>query len=433
MPKPDPHGARAGALALLTGVLEDRVPLAELVARSSGPFSALPPGDRARAQRLATETLRHLRTCDQMLGPYLRLAPRLYVHNALRLATYELMALGEASHGVVSAAVDLVRRAQPGSKAPGLVNAVLRKVAQRDREDWTSAPPPSLPKAFRKPLVAAWGSKTVAAMELVQAKMPPLDLSMKDSGKTEYWAERLHGAVLASGSVRLPAGQHVRGLEGYEQGAWWVQDAAAALPARCLGDVSGMRVMDLCAAPGGKTLQLAAAGADVTALDVSAQRMTRLSENLSRTGLTARCVVADALEYTPDAEFDAILLDAPCSASGTVRRHPDLPYLRDLTELTEVTSLQAALLDKAVEWLRPGGRLVYATCSLMPEEGEAQANAVLERHPILEQTTLADVVSNNGLPATCLMQDGGIRLRPDIWAEQGGMDGFFIAGFTKLS
>lgn len=432
MANQDPHGARAGALTLLGGVLEDGVSLADLLARDTGLFAGLSPQDKARAQRLATETLRHLRTCDQMLGPYLRLAPRLYVHNALRLATYEMMALGEASHGVVSAAVDLVRRAQPDSKAPGLVNAVLRKVAQRDRAEWTAAPPSGLPKAFRKPLVSAWGGKTIAAMERVFAQTPPLDLTVKDPDRVQDWAERLKATVLPNGSLRLPAGQHVRALEGYEEGAWWVQDAAAALPAMCLGDLLGANVLDMCAAPGGKTLQLAAGGATVTALDLSKARMTRVTENLSRTGLAADCVVADALTYQPNTLFDAILLDAPCSASGTVRRHPDLPYLRDLTDLADVAALQSALFDKAVALLRPGGRLVYATCSLMPEEGETQAEAALLRHKALACIPLDGEAAAAGLPEICLTSTGALRLRPELWAETGGLDGFFIAAFTKL-
>ncbi|MEM9395232.1 MAG: transcription antitermination factor NusB [Pseudomonadota bacterium] len=432
MPDEDSHSARAGALALMTGVLEDGVALADLTGRKTGAFAALQPNDRARAQRLATETLRHLRTCDQMLGPFLRMAPRLYVHNALRLATYEILGTRAAAHGVVSAAVDLVRRAQPDSKAPGLVNAVLRNVARRDPADWSSAPPASLPKPFRKPLVAAWGSKTVAAMEGVQAQTPPLDLTLKDPAEAKVWASRLDARVLPSGSLRLDAGQHVSALAGYDDGAWWVQDAAAALPAQCLGEIAGNRVLDMCAAPGGKTLQLVASGAAVTALDISETRMARVQENLARTGLTAQRVVADALEFKPDEQFDAILLDAPCSASGTVRRHPDLPYLRDLNDLSGVVALQASLLDQAVAWLRPRGRLVYATCSLMPSEGEAQAEAALARHPDLRQDDLSRFTVEFGLPEACAVPGGGMRLRPDMWADEGGLDGFFIAAFTKL-
>ncbi|WP_425093186.1 RsmB/NOP family class I SAM-dependent RNA methyltransferase [Tropicimonas sp. S265A] len=430
---PEKHAARAAALWLMTGVLEDGISLADLLSRGSGPMTTLVPEDRARAQRLATETLRHLRTCDQMLGPHLRLAPRLFVHNALRLATYEIMGTGAASHGVVNAAVDLVRAAQPDSKAPGLVNAVLRNIARRDPAEWQAATPASLPKPFRKPLVAAWGGKIVTAMEAVQVHVPPLDLTLKAQEDAATWAETLGARVLPGGSLRLPAGQQVSALPGYAEGAWWVQDAAAALPARLLAAQSSERVLDMCAAPGGKTLQLAATGAKVTALDISEARMRRVSENLARTRLAAKPIVEDALNYTPPMLFDAILLDAPCSASGTVRRHPDLPYLRDLSDLADITALQARLFDRAVGLLRPGGRLVFATCSLMPEEGEAQAATALTRHANLRAWDLEPKCAEMDLPAEWVTDGGALRLRPDHWAEIGGVDGFFIAGFTKAS
>jgi 16S rRNA (cytosine967-C5)-methyltransferase len=233
--------------------------------------------------------------------------------------------------------------------------------------------------------------------------------------------------MLPTGSLRLADKGQVSGLPGYEAGGWWVQDAAAALAVRLLGDVSGLRVLDLCAAPGGKTLQLASLGAKVTALDLSGPRMLRLSENLVRTGLSASLVIADALQWEPEAGFDAILLDAPCSATGTIRRHPDLPFIKDGSELAELVVLQAALLDRALGWLSPGGRLVYCTCSLLPDEGEGQLAAALARHPglIVQQPALA------GVDPAWITPQGGLRLRPDYWAEQGGMDGFFMVALTK--
>lgn len=420
--------ARAAALALLNGVLAEGVSLSDQLARKTGPLTGLAPPDRARAQRLATGTLRHLRTCDQMLGPHLRMLPYPPIHNILRLGTYELCAMGEAPHGVVSAAVDLARAVDPQSKAPGLVNAVLRNVARAGRESWTTAPPPALPKPFRKALVKVWGGKTVAAMEAAHANPVPMDLTLKDPAARAAWAAQLGGVDLPTGSLRLSDAGQVSTLPGYADGSWWVQDAAAALPAQALGAQPGDRVLDLCAAPGGKTLQLAAAGADVTALDISEGRCARLRENLARTGLQAGIVVADALSYVPEALFDAVLLDAPCSATGTVRRHPDLPYLRDLTELADVTTLQSALIDRAVACLRPGGRLVFATCSLLPAEGEDQAAAALSRHPSLKAESLAELP---GITADWLTETGALRLRPDYWPDQGGLDGFFIAAFTK--
>jgi 16S rRNA (cytosine967-C5)-methyltransferase len=222
------------------------------------------------------------------------------------------------------------------------------------------------------------------------------------------------------------AGQ-VSALPGYDSGDWWVQDAAAALAARMLAVVPGEKVLDVCAAPGGKTLQLSAAGADVTALDISEPRMARVAENLARTGLAAQLVVADALHWTPDGLFDAVLLDAPCSATGTIRRHPELPFLKDGSELAELTALQAALLDRALGFLKPGGRLVFCTCSLLPDEGEAQLTAALARHPGL--TVLRPALP--GIDPAWITPEGGLRLRPDYWADKGGMDGFFMTCLKK--
>jgi 16S rRNA (cytosine967-C5)-methyltransferase len=257
----------------------------------------------------------------------------------------------------------------------------------------------------------------VTAIEAVQAGEPPLDLTLRPGFPAP------EGETLPTGSLRLTGAGQVSALPGYAEGGWWVQDAAAALPARLLDAQPGERVLDLCAAPGGKTLQLAAAGAKVTALDISETRMTRLRANLTRTGLMAELVVADALAWEPAGAFDAILLDAPCSATGTIRRHPDLPFIKDGSDLAGLVALQARLLDRALGWLKPGGRLVFATCSLLPEEGEAQLAGALARHPglVVEQAQLP------GVPAAWWTAEGGLRLRPDNWADRGGMDGFFMA------
>ena len=223
------------------------------------------------------------------------------------------------------------------------------------------------------------------------------------------------------GSVQVSA------LPGYEEGDWWVQDAAAALPARMLNARLGEKVADLCAAPGGKTMQLAATGADVFAIDINEYRLKRVTENLGRCGLTATIVAADALEWGPDQPLDAILLDAPCSATGTIRRHPDMPFIRDGYGVAELIELQTAMLDHALTLLRPGGRLVYATCSLIPDEGEVQIEEALQRHPGLtvEHPTL------DGIEPAWITPEGGLRLRPDYWADLGGMDGFYMACLRK--
>ncbi len=401
-------GARAAAVAMLDAVLGEGRMLSDLAEPE-----ALPPGDRARARRLAEEVLRRVEPADARLAPLLRKAPPPTVRNILRLAVVE-MALGGAPHGVVNAAVALARQGRRTQHLAGLVNAVLRAVPQGP---FTAVQ--KLPRWMRQPMVHAWGREVVAAIEAAHAAGAPLDLTVRAG------AEVPEGEVLPTGSLRLagPVGQ-VSALAGYGQGGWWVQDAAAALAVRLLDPQPKERIIDLCAAPGGKTLQLAAAGAEVTAVDISEARLARLRENLARTGLAAQLVAADALDWAPpDGPVEAVLLDAPCSATGTLRRHPDLPFVKDGSEVAGLAALQAALIDRAVAMLRPGGRLVFATCSVLPEEGEAQLAAALSRHPGL-RVERAEIP---GVDPGWWTEGGGLRLRPDYWADRGGMDGFFLA------
>ncbi|MBJ3764128.1 RsmB/NOP family class I SAM-dependent RNA methyltransferase [Maribius pontilimi] len=410
--------ARVAALALLGDVLEGQRLLSEVL----GPrLDALAPPDRARAQRLAVGTLRWMDRADRALGPFVRMKPWPEIHNILRLAIFEIYEGGTPAHAAVAAAVDLARATDRGAGQAGMVNGVLRNVERAG--GWQALPLPRLPKWLRKPLLKTYGKEVVAAMEAAFADGAPVDLSVKDD--PAGWAERLGGTVLPTGSVRLDMPGQISALPGFADGAWWVQDAAAAVPARALGDVAGARVLDMCAAPGGKTLQLAAAGAQVTALDLSEARMARVGENLARCGLAAEIVVADALDYAA-APFDAVLLDAPCSATGTLRRHPDLPRAKAAQDFAPLIALQARLLDRALTLVKPGGRVVFCTCSLLPEEGEAQVDAALARHPglVLDR----DALQVDGIdPAWIGAQ--GLRLRPDYWADAGGMDGFFVAAF----
>uniref|UniRef100_UPI0018EF1154 RsmB/NOP family class I SAM-dependent RNA methyltransferase n=1 Tax=Paracoccus binzhouensis TaxID=2796149 RepID=UPI0018EF1154 len=381
----------------------------------------LPPPDRARARRLALEVLRREGRCDLLLAPMLARRPRPEIMRILRLATVEMLALAEAPHGAVNAAVALARASgQKGQAAAGMVNAVLRKVAGA-AEPWARLAPQKLPAWLRGPIVAAWGEEVARAIEAAHEAGAPLDLTPKGAD--------CPGEALPTGSHRLPAGTQISALPGYEAGDWWVQDAAAALAARLLDPRPGERIADLCAAPGGKTLQLAAAGAEVTALDISEPRLARVAENLARCRLSARLVAADALDWRPDQPLDAVLLDAPCSATGTIRRHPELPRIRDGAGLAELTGLQARLLDHALELLKPGGRLVYATCSLLPAEGEDQLAAALARHPGL----VVEPPQAAGIEPGWITPQGGLRLRPDLWPERGGMDGFFIARLRKTA
>ncbi|PZQ97792.1 MAG: 16S rRNA methyltransferase [Cereibacter sphaeroides] len=413
--------ARVAAVAILDAILGERMILAEVLAFPNGPLHGLSPSDRGRAQRLALTTLRHMEQADRVLAPHLRRAPPRTVANVLRLGVVELAVEGAAAHGVVNACVDIVRRGRKTGHMAGLVNAVLRKLSA-ETDLFAAMPPQRMPMWLRQPLVHAWGRPAVTAMEAVQAQIPPLDLTLKPG------ASPIEGAIpLPTGSWRLNGAGQVSALPGYASGDWWVQDAAAALPARLLDAQPGERVLDLCAAPGGKTLQLAAAGADVTALDISPQRLKRLIENLTRCGLKAQVVTADALEWQPAELFDAVLLDAPCSATGTVRRHPDLPFAKDGSEISNLIDLQSRLIDRALGFLKPGGRLVFCTCSLLPDEGEVQLASALSRHPglKLEEPALA------GVPEDWRAVGGGLRTRPDYWPERGGIDGFFMARLRR--
>lgn len=412
--------ARAAAVAAMTAVTVDGRLLSEALPRAT---AHLEPGEKARAGRLATGALRWAGRSDRLLGPHLRLRPEDRVLNLMRLALYEIFEDGAPSHAAVDGAVSLAN----GSKA-GLVNAVVRNVLRRNPV-WDDVALPTLPKWLRKPLVAAWGKQATAAMEAVHVQEVPLDLTLRDPACAADWAKRLGGEVLPTGSLRLTKAGQVSALPGFDEGAWWVQDAGAAVAARVLGAQPGESVLDLCAAPGGKTMQLAAAEADVTALDISEDRMERVRENLARTGLSAEIVVADALEWVPDQPFDAILLDAPCTATGTLRRHPDLAYAKDGSGIDKLFRVQTAMLNRALGWLKPGGRLVYCTCSLLPAEGESQVAAVLDRHPAV---TLAQV-AGDWLDPDWQTGTGALRLRPDHWADRGGIDGFFIARLEKPS
>ena len=412
---------RRAAVALLDGVLGDGRMLSDLTGR----LDRLAPEDRARAQRLAVTVLRELERADRVLAPYLKKKPPLTVLNVLRLGTVELCAEGAAAHGVVHAGVEIVARGRRTGHLKGLANAVLRRVSEAGGDAWAKLPPSRLPGWLRQPLVAAWGRPAVTAMETAQAKGAPLDLTAKTDAETV--AKAVGGMLTPTGSVRLETPGQVSALPGYKAGDWWVQDAAAALPAKILAPQPGEHVLDLCAAPGGKTLQLAAAGATVTAVDISEARMARVSENLDRTGLKADFRIADAMDIT--GTFDAVLVDAPCSATGTLRRHPDLPFVKDGSDFVGLFDLQARLIDHAATLLRPGGRMVFCTCSLLPDEGEVQIEEALSRHP--ELTVDPTALKVPGVAAEWLSEEGGLRLRPDYWPEIGGMDGFYIALLRK--
>ena len=411
--------ARSGALRLRAGV-RDGLSLSD----QAGALKAMAPQDQARAARLAAEVLRHQARADAVIAAYVTRRPSPQVVDILRLATLELLELGGAAHGTVDAAVTLARGlGQKGQAAAGMVNAVLRRIA--GHPGWADLPPQPMPAWLRDPVAAAYGEDTARAIEAAHQAGAPLDLTPKPAIPVEIEGAR----PLPTGSWRIQNPVQVSALPGYDRGDWWVQDAAAALPVRLLDPRPGEHIADLCAAPGGKTLQLAAAGAQAVAVDISPTRLRRVAENLKRCGLTAELVAADALDWRPDAALDAVLLDAPCSATGTIRRHPDLPFLRDGSGIPALIDLQARLIDHALSLIPPGGRLVYAVCSLLPDEGEAQIAAALARHPGL-------TVEPPALPGTdpaWITPEGGLRTRPDHWPDRGGMDGFFMARLRKAA
>lgn len=388
--------------------------------------------DRAFARLLLATTLRRLGQIDALLDQCLEkpLAPAAWVvRDALRLGATQLLFLDTPAHAAVNSAVALVRTAGWDGLA-GLANAVLRRLAREGRS-WLADQDAALlntPSWLWNAWSAAYGETRTRAIVMAHLSEAPLDLTVKSD--PVGWAARLGGQVLPTGTVRLRDAGAVESLPGYGEGAWWVQDCAAALPARLLGDVRGKHVVDLCAAPGGKTAQLIAAGALVTALDRSARRMRRLTENLSRLGYEARAEVAEADSWVPASPIDAVLLDAPCSATGTIRRHPDAPFLKKPEDIALFAATQDRLLSAALNMLPRGGRLVYAVCSLQAEEGPERIATLLDRGASARRVPIA--ADEIGGLAESITADGDLHTFPYQLAEQGGMDAFFAARLEKL-
>jgi 16S rRNA (cytosine967-C5)-methyltransferase len=426
--------ARAVALDLLGAVLWRRQALDEALA-AHRELPLLEPRDRAFARQLIATTLRRLGQIDALIAHALeaplpeRARP---VTGILRLGVAQLAFLGTPSHAAVSTAVDLVETIGH-RKMKGLINAVLRRLAREVEGLVASQDAARLntPDRLWQSWCAAYGETVTRAIAAAHLQDPPLDLMLRDPSAVEEWAARLEGAVLPTGTIRRPDAGLVTELPGYADGAGWVQDAAASLPARLLGDVAGKIVIDLCAAPGGKTAQLAAAGARVIAVDRSPSRVTRLKENLARLSLTADCVIADATTWRPSAPASLVLLDAPCTATGTIRRHPDIPHLKSAEDVARLTQLQARLLDNAVAMLAPGGMLIYGVCSLEAEEGRRQIEQLLARGAPLRRRPI-DAAEIGGL-AQCVTADGDLRTLPCHLADGGGLDGFFVARLIKES
>ena len=407
---------REAAFDLISAVLDRHRPLEEALDR-------LPPleaRDRAAAHRLAASVLRRLGSLDAVLDPLLRKAPPVPVRHILRLGAAGLLLVQAPAHAAVATAVTLART-RGFSAFAGLVNAVLRRVSATGQDALDALDGPVLDTPAW--LWASWGAEARVIARAHQ-DTAPIDLTPRPGAEPPAGGE-----TLPTGSVRFPAGTRVADLPGYHEGAFWVQDAAAALPARLLRPGAGQRVADLCAAPGGKTAQLAASGAHVVAVERDASRIARLRENLARLRLPAEVVHADAAEWSAPELFDAVLLDAPCSATGTIRRHPDVARLRSPRDVAALTGVQDRLLASAGRLLRPGGRLVYAACSLQPEEGAPRVERlVAEGGWRIDPFTPEELA---GLPEARTVE-GYMRTHPGMWAERGGMDGFFAARLIWL-
>jgi 16S rRNA (cytosine967-C5)-methyltransferase len=410
--------ARKAALRMLDAVMRTGQPLDQAVTMAA---KGLESSDRALAIAIAQEVLRWTPDFDLLIDSQTRLplAEDAKARMVLRMALAQMLRLSTPPHAAIATSLPLL---EGGPRR--LVHGVLGSL-------WRLQPElsecPTLLSEVGIRWKEAWGPEMVAAAQVALAEPPPLDLALKNHADTVDWAKRLGGVSFAPGHVRLPRGSAIEMLDGYADGAWWVQDLAATLPVRLLGEGKGRTVLDLCAAPGGKTMQLAAAGWEVTALDLSARRMELLASNLERTRLSAETVISDIRKWEGAALFDAVLLDAPCSATGTFRRHPDVLHRIGERQISELVDLQRTLLDHAASWVKPGGSLVYATCSLEPEEGEAQAKNFLVGHS--EFTLMPAEVGL--LPDGIFATNGFVRTLPNMLAKQSGLDGFFVAQFMR--
>lgn len=442
--KPAPRaglGARQLAVRLVTAVIEDGRPLDQAWsdATRSVQFSALEPRDRAFARMLTATTLRRQGELEFVLKQFLeRPLPddKGHLWPILLVGAAQLVCLKLPPHAVVDLGVELTRLDRGARRFAKLTNAVLRRVSEKGTAllEAQDAMHLNVPEWLLSRWEQTYGPATARQIAQSSLREAPLDLSVKESQSTQAWAERLGATALPMGSLRLA--EHtgrIEDLPGYTEGAWWVQDAAAALVSRAAGAVAGLSVADLCAAPGGKTASLASAGAHVTAVDASRTRLARLEENMRRLGLSVEVVCADVAQWSPDREFDVVLLDAPCSATGTIRRHPDLMRQKQTQDITRLAQLQAALLARAATYVRPGGILLYSTCSLEPEEGPDQIEPFLATHAQFRRDPL--VAEQLGADPAWITPSGELRTLPFHLPLEpkslSGLDGFYVARLRR--
>jgi 16S rRNA (cytosine967-C5)-methyltransferase len=436
--RPAGLGARNVAVACLASILERGRPLDDAFEAAATKAGTLESRDRAFARLVVMTVLRRRGELEAVVSSFFekplpaetgRLWP------VLLSAAAQLLILETPPHAAISLAVEQCRADARARRFDKLTNAVLRRVAATGKDVLASLDPvkANIPAWLFRRWAEAYGedkAREIAAASLNEAS---LDLSVKADAAA--WAARFNGTLLPSGTVRIDRASagRIEEMPGFADGAWWVQDAAAALPARLLGDVKGRHVADLCAAPGGKTAELAAAGANVTAVDHSPARLTRLRENLARLKLDATVIEADISSWDPGSRFEAVLLDAPCSATGTIRRHPDILHLRRKDDTSDRVALQRRLLDHAARFVASGGRLVYCTCSLEPEEGQGQIARFLADNPDFVRVPVA--AGEGGIDAAWISPEGDLRTLPSHLPqeapEMSGMDGFYACRLEK--
>lgn len=431
---PEMLQARGIALKLLDLVLTRKTPLDQALEESAD-LSALPARDRAFVRMIVATTLRRMGQIDDLIlkasdGKPAPQPPML--HHVLRMGVAQLMFMNVPDHAAVNTTVQMAENAGLG-RGKGFVNAILRRLGREGRE-WLAAQDEArtnIPDWLLKEWIADYGLREAAEIAQASLAEAPLDITIKDPSKMDYWAEVLQATPLPGGSLRRISGGNVQDLPGYHDGMWWVQDASATLPARLFGNLNDMEAVDLCAAPGGKTAQLAAAGASVIALDRSVTRIKRLDENMRRLRLEkyVHTEAADATVWQPRVKVRAVLLDAPCSATGTIRRHPDVLRLKRPDDVVRLCEMQSRMLDNACDMLLPGGILIYCTCSLQKAEGERQIDAFLKRNPVMKRKPIA--ATEIGNLDNAITEQGDVRILPWHLAPHGGMDGFFIARLVR--
>jgi 16S rRNA (cytosine967-C5)-methyltransferase len=422
--------ARHAALDLIYAVLRRKRPLDDAIDENPA-MHQLSGRDRAFARLLVATTLRRLGQIDALIASCLStpLAPRAaVVHDILRLGVAQLLFLRTPAHAAVATSVDLAH-SRGFLSHKGLVNAVLRRLSLEGAEhvEAQDAARLNTPEWLWRSWARSYGEEVARAIATAHLKEAPLDLTLRQDA--QGWCGKLQATRLPTGTLRRPAGGSVVALPGYSEGAWWVQDAAAALPARLFGDLAGREVIDLCAAPGGKTAQLASAGAQVTAVDRSPRRLERLLANFGRLALPIEAIAADALTWRPPRPIDAVLLDAPCTTTGAIRRHPDVPHLKLPEDVARLAVVQENLLLAAIDMLRPGGTLVYCTCSLEPEEGLQRVEALLRNGlPVARHTIDPGEI---GADPDWITAEGDLRTLPCHFAAYDGVDGFYCARLVK--